>query len=120
MLYGRVENRHALLEVMFVFPGGNLAVEFVVDTGFTDALCLPQPAVDAMQLPFQFDFPATLADGSVVMLPVYEARILWDDEERRVHILATGNRPLIGTALLDGYELTIPFQEGAQVSLEPL
>ncbi len=73
-----------------------------------------------MNLPFQFDFPATLADGSVVMLPVHEAHILWDNSTQRVHVLATGNRPLIGTALLDGFELTIPFRENARVSLKKL
>ena len=43
---GRVEDRHALLAVPFRLPNGpDIAVEFVVDTGFTDALCLPAPAV---------------------------------------------------------------------------
>jgi predicted aspartyl protease len=73
-----------------------------------------------MNLPFQFDLPATLADGSVVMLPVHEARVLWNDLEQRVPVLATGNRPLVGTALLDGFELTIPFRDGSIVSLETL
>jgi len=49
---GRVENRRALLAVPLRFPNRpDLAVEFVVDTGFTDALCLTVPAVTALGLP---------------------------------------------------------------------
>ncbi|MBC8139398.1 MAG: clan AA aspartic protease [Fibrella sp.] len=121
MTTGRVENRHALLSVAFALQGRpSVSIEFVVDTGFTDALCLPAPAVVALGLPFQFDFPASLADGSQVLLPVHEATILWNDSEQKVHVLATGNRPLIGTALLDGAELVIQFAEGGLVTVEPL
>lgn len=121
MITGRVENRHALLPVLFRFPNlPDVSIEFVVDTGFTDALCLPAAAVTAMGLPFGFNFPASLADGSSVMLPVHEATIVWEGAERRVHVLATGNRPLIGTALLDGAELLIQFAEGGLVTVEPL
>jgi clan AA aspartic protease len=118
---GRVENRHALLSVTFRLPNRpDLSVEFVVNTGFTDALCLPAPAVQALQLPYQFDFPARLAHGSEVLLPVHEGVILWNGGEQPVHILATGNRPLIGTALLDASELVIQFAEGGMVTLDPL
>jgi clan AA aspartic protease len=121
MITGRVEDRHALLSVVFSLQGRpSVSIEFVVDTGFTDALCLPSPAVTALGLPFQFDFPASLADGSQVLLPVHEATIVWDGVEQRVHVLATGNRPLIGTALMDGTELLIQFIEGGMVSVEAL
>ena len=88
--------------------------------GFTDALCLPAAAVAALGLPYQFDFPASLADGSRVLLAVHEATFLWDCVERRAHLLATGERPLIGTALLDGAELVVQFAEGGLVTLETL
>jgi hypothetical protein len=51
---------------------------------------------------------------------VHEALILWNDAERRVHVLATGNRPLIGTALLDGCELVVQFTEGGLVTVDEL
>lgn len=121
MITGRVENRHALLSVVFSVPGRpSVSIEFVVDTGFTDALCLPAPAVAALGLPFQFDFPASLADGSQVLLPVHEGTILWEGVEQRVHVLATGNRPLVGTALMDGTELVIQFVEGGLVTVDAL
>jgi predicted aspartyl protease len=59
MITGRVENRHALLPVTFSLSGRpSISIEFVVDTGFTDAQCLPAPAVVVLGLPFQFDIPA--------------------------------------------------------------
>jgi predicted aspartyl protease len=42
-----------------------------------------------------------LADNSEVLLPIHEAIVLWDGEEREVLVIATGRRPLLGTALLD-------------------
>ena len=121
MMVGRVENRHALLSVMFRLTGRpDLAIECVIDTGFTDALCLPPAAVTALGLPYQYDFPASLANGDRVSLPVHEETIVWQGVERLVHLLATGERPLIGTALLDGTELVVQFVESGSVTVEPL
>ncbi len=121
MMAGRVENRHALLAVTFRLIGRpDLAIECVVDTGFTDALCLPAAAVAALGLPYMFDFPASLADGTRVLLAVHEATIVWQGTERRAHLLATGERPLVGTALLDGTELVVQFAEGGLVTVEAL
>jgi predicted aspartyl protease len=58
-------------------------------------------------LTFRHDIPANLADNSEVLLPVHEAIVLWDGEEREVLVIATGRRPLLGTALLDEQELVI-------------
>lgn len=57
---------------------------------------------------------------SNVLLPVYHATILWNGKERTVQVLAAGERPLIGTALLDGYELVIQCMEGGLVTVEEL
>lgn len=121
MIRGHVENRHALLSLTIHLSNRpDISVEFVVDTGFTDALCLPAPAVAALGLPYRFDFPASLADGSKVLLPVHEAEVFWEGAYRRVHVLATGNRPLIGVALLEGKELVVQFTEGGLVSVDDL
>ena len=73
-----------------------------------------------MGLPFMHDLPANLADNSEVLLPVHEAIVLWGGEEREVLIIATGRRPLLGTALLDEQELIIQFTEGGLVTIETL
>lgn len=53
-------------------------------------------------------------------LIVYGATILWHGEEREVRVLATGKRPLLGTALLEGSELVAQFAETGLVTVEPL
>jgi len=71
MITGQVLNRHALLPITFRLPNQpNLAIEFVVDTGF---LTLPATAAAAMGLPFLHLTPADLADGSTVNLAVHTA-----------------------------------------------
>ncbi len=77
-------------------------------------------AVSLIGLPFMHDIPANLADNSEVLLPVYEAIVLWDGEEREVLVIATGRQPLLGTALLDEQELVIQFTEGGLVTIEEL
>lgn len=121
MISGIVANSHASVALTFLLPNGSsLLIEFVIDTGFTDHLCLPPEAVSLLGLPFMYDLPANLADNSEVLLPVHEAIVLWDGEEREVRVIATGKRPLLGTALLDEQELVIQFTEGGLVTIEQM
>lgn len=73
-----------------------------------------------MGLTFRHDIPENLADNSEVLLPLHEAIVLWDGEEREVLIIATGRRPLLGTALLDEQQLVIQFTEGGLVTIDEL
>jgi clan AA aspartic protease len=117
---GKVVNLHALLPVNILHAEGRLLVEFVIDTGFTGFLSLPQSAVDGLELPYAFEQPADLADGSTIVIPVHDVRIHWQGEEITVRVLATGNRPLLGTAMLAGEELHAQFIEDGIVSVTPL
>jgi predicted aspartyl protease len=73
-----------------------------------------------MGLTFRHDIPANLAENSEVLLPLHEAIVLWDGQEREVLVIATGRRPLLGTALLDEQELVIQFTEGGLVTINEL
>lgn len=121
MISGIVNDRHAIVSIPFRLPSRpDLSIEFVIDTGFTDYLCLPPEAVALLGLPFRYAMPVNLADDRQVVLPVHEAIILWDGEEREVRVLATGRRPLLGTALLEDCELVAQFTEGGLVTIERL
>jgi clan AA aspartic protease len=121
MISGIVTQLHAIVNVTFLLPNGSrFPIEFVVDTGFTGDLCIPAEAVTLMSLPFLYDLPARLADHSQLSLPMHQAMVLWGGEERVVHVLATGKRPLLGTAMLDGYELVVQFAEGGLVTIEQI
>ena len=71
MITGHVSALHVLISVPFLRTGQSaIAIEFVVDTGFTGELCLPLDAVKMLALPFRYELQARLADDSAVMLPV--------------------------------------------------
>ena len=118
MISGIVIDRHAIIALNFLLPNGStFPIEFVVDSGFTDDLCLPPEAVSLLGLPFLYDLPVNLADNSEILLSVHEANIIWNGE---VRVLATGRRPLLGTALLENYELVIQFTEDGLVTIDEL
>lgn len=113
--------QQARIGVVFLLSGqSNIEMEFVIDTGFEGALTMPPEAVADLGLPFYQEMIANLADDSSIRVDVYRARILWNEEIHTVAVLATGKRPLLGTSLLDGYEVNIPFADGRTVTIEPL
>jgi clan AA aspartic protease len=119
MISGKVLRLHALLPIIFRLPDKpELSIEFVVDTGFTDQLTLPTEAVAAMGLPLLSRVPVDLADGSTIEIQMHEATIRWDGAERPVRVLAAGRRPLLGTALLDNFDLFVQFREGGLVTVQ--
>jgi clan AA aspartic protease len=121
MMTGNVLNRHALLPVTLRQAGRpDLAVEFVVDTGFTGALALPPAVIAALALPYIGEQPANLANDEEVQLSLYAATILWNGADQEVRVLAAGRRPLLGTALLDGNELLAQFSASGLVTVDPL
>jgi clan AA aspartic protease len=121
VISGLVSDRYATVPVIFRLPDRpDFSIKFVIDTGFTDYLCLPSEAVAVLSLPFLYDLPANLANNRNVILPVHEAIILWHGEEQEVRVLATGRRPLLGTALLDRQKLAVEFIEGGLVTIEQL
>lgn len=117
-MIGAVSRRHAMMPVLFRLPGQpDLTIEFVVDTGFTEYLALPRAAVAKMRLPFLVRAEFDLADGSTVKIDVHVATIVWHDKTLSVPVLATGKRPLLGTALMDDCELLVQFRHGGLVTI---
>ncbi|MDQ2732206.1 MAG: clan AA aspartic protease [Armatimonadota bacterium] len=121
MMFGNVVNLHAVLNITFRLANGySRELEFVIDTGFTGFLTLPPEEVASLGLQYLFHIPAYLTDHSEIRLPVYRGVIDWNGSELDVNVLATGQRPLLGTALLGGYELVAQFSEMGQVTIEEL
>lgn len=71
-----------------------------------------------MKLAYLGPMNANLADNSRITTQVYQATIVWNGKEHVVPILAMGNRPLLGTALLADYHLSIDFYEGGTVIVD--
>lgn len=119
MIIGRMQNLHAMVPVTFRLAGKpDLTIEFVADTGFTGFLTLPPQAIAAMGLNYLTDYPSQLADGSIIAVPTFEAAIPWDGGDLDVRILATGNRPLLGTVLLSGKEFLAQFVDQGIVTVD--
>ena len=110
MIQGQVVGLQARVDVAIRRNGQpGLAIEFVVDTGFEGALALPSAAVAALGLPLHQRVVSKLADASSRLTDVCRATIDWDGAVLDVAVLAIGDRPLLGTALLDGYTLNVDF-----------
>jgi clan AA aspartic protease len=77
-----------------------------IDTGFTGFLALPTDTIVRLGLQLVGARRGRLADGSLVLMPLYLANVLWDGVLRRVQVLETGGPCLIGVSLLYGYVLT--------------
>ncbi|MBD2409140.1 clan AA aspartic protease [Nostoc calcicola FACHB-389] len=121
MISGIVKNGRATVDIIFRLQNQpDFTIEFVIDTGFTEFLSLPSAAVALLGFPFVYDIYANLADNSNVILPVHQATIIWNGEEKVVHVLATGRLPLLGTALLNECELVVNFTESGLVTIDEL
>ncbi len=120
MIYGRVVGLQARVDVAVRRAGQpSLTIEFVVDASFEGALALPSAAVAALGLPRYQRIVSKLADASRTMTDVHRATIEWDGTVIDVAVLAIGDRPLLGTALLDGYTLCIDFVAAGDVRIQP-
>ncbi len=119
MITGIVFNQRILVGVTFRLPNRpDIVIECVVDTGFEGTLALPPDAVTALGLSFYQGIYANLADNSAVSVDAYRATIVWNGQELRVAVLAMGSRPLLGTALLAGKELTAQFIDDGVVTID--
>lgn len=119
MITGRVENRQALIPITYRLPGQpDLIIEHVVDTGFSGQLTLPASAIAAMGLLFDQWRSVNLANDSSDQVAFHRATIVWEGQEFVAEVIATGTRPLFGTALMDRKELVIQFDNNGLMTLD--
>jgi clan AA aspartic protease len=122
MIIGAVNaDREAVIRLTVRGPTGQgRRVEAVIDTGFDGWLSLPPALIARLRLPWRRRGLALLADGSESIFDVYEATVLWDRRRRRVPIDEVEAAPLVGMALLEGYELNAQVRAGGKVTIKPL
>ncbi len=122
MIVGEVNSLpEALVRLAVRGPAGReREIEAVVDTGYTGALTLPAKLISELALPFRSLTRALLADGHETVCATHEANVKWGQQIRRVPIHAVETEPLLGMALLYGYELTIEVTDGGRVSIREL
>jgi clan AA aspartic protease len=92
----------------------------VIDTGCNASLTLPPAVIAALQLPWQSTGHGILADGSAITFDVYQATVVWDRRRRQIPVVEADAAPLVGMALLEGYELTMQVRPGGKVTIKRL
>src|SRR5439155_7970057 len=107
MITGKVTaNRQAVIRLTLRGPGGQVQrITAVIDTGFDGWLTLPPSLIVQLGLPWRRRGLAILADGSTSVCDIYEGIVVWDRGRRRIPVDEADTTPLVGMALLDGYEL---------------
>jgi clan AA aspartic protease len=123
VIHGTVVGLQARINVRLRSPERadfEFEIECVIDTGFEGTLTLPFDVVAALKLPYVTRINANLADNSSVLTRLHLATLIWHGVEREVIVLAMGRRPLIGTALLEDYHLSVDFCEGGSVIIDEI
>jgi clan AA aspartic protease len=121
MIVGTIISLQGWVEIVFqLMDQDDCVVKCVVDTGFQGQLALPATTVASLGLSSGGQTWIKLADDSPLVVPVYRADILWDDQVVEVTVMAMGARALVGTELLQGFNLSADFEEDEELVLTPL
>jgi clan AA aspartic protease len=100
--------------------GREQAIEAVIDTGYTASLTLPPALIQALGLRWQTVDRFQLADGSLCIFDVYEAKVVWDGKARRILVDEADAEPLVGMRLLKGHELKMQVRYRGRVTIRRL
>ena len=121
MIAGKIRDNEIVIRFrVFDSSGTPHEVESVLDTGFSSPLSLPPSLIQSFQLVWQNRGRVVLGDGSECLFDVYEATIEWDGEERLVQVHQSNSDPLIGMALLRGFEVNFKVRQGGKVTIKRL
>jgi clan AA aspartic protease len=122
MMFGRVnDNCEAIIKIAVGRIGSpKIAVDAVIDTGFTSFLSLPLSIITDLGLPWHYRDFGTLGDGSEVVFELYKASVIWDGQNQMIDVVASDAEPLVGMSLLYGYDLCIRAVEGGNVTIKPI
>ncbi|MBW4578585.1 MAG: clan AA aspartic protease [Tildeniella nuda ZEHNDER 1965/U140] len=121
MIFGFVQNREAIVQLAIIGDQQKQqGIRAVMDTGFTGSLTLPPTIIAALALTWFTQQEGFLGDGSRRTFDVYRGTVIWNGQLRAIEINASDTAPLVGMALLEGFELRIQAYEGGSVAILPI
>ena len=121
MIVGIVEGREPLIRLTIRgLRGRQQEIKAVVDSGYTGWLTLPPAVIAALNLRWRTFGRGILADGSVSSFDVYQAKVVWDGGVRQVFVDEFDATPLVGMALLRGYEYKMQVRARGKVTIKRL
>jgi predicted aspartyl protease len=100
-------------------PGRTLALDAVVNTGFTGDLALPARTIRTLQLEPTATLRVTLADGTTRRTTRYRAHVTLGPVARAADVVEAGE-PLVGTRLVWGHDLRVACTAAGRVALAAL
>jgi predicted aspartyl protease len=92
-------------------------IEAVIDTGFDGFLTAAASLIAALALTWDSRGRVMLGDGSDSIFDSYWATVLWNRRRRRITVDEAETTPLVGMALLEGFELKIKVQPHGTVEI---
>lgn len=119
MISGTVNHRReAVIRISIQNQAGQF-IEFdgVIDTGFDGSLTLPKAVIDSLGLPWHGKSSTLLADGEIDEFDVFAGKTNWDGAIRNVLIEAAETDPLVGMAMMQGFELQVRIKPGGSLIL---
>lgn len=99
------------------FNGKAEQVTFVVDTGFSEYLTLPDEVIASLGLLVGGYDTIALADGTETVVPYYSVVLVWDGIDLLTQVQGKASGPLIGVGLLQNRRLTADFFAGGAVTV---
>jgi clan AA aspartic protease len=121
MIFGFVQNREAIVQLAVIGDRQKKqGIRAVIDTGFTGSLTLPLAMIADLELTWFTQQEGFLGDGSRKTFDVYRGTVIWDGQRRVIEVNASDTAPLVGMALLEGFELRVQAYEGGTVAILPM
>jgi clan AA aspartic protease len=121
MITGRVTYREASIQLTVRGARSReRKIRAVIDTGYTAFLSLPPVLIASLGLQWKSSGRGILAHGSECLFDVYVGKVIWDGKERTVLVDEADTDPLVGMALLNGYELKMQIRPGGEVTIKRL
>jgi len=85
-------DREPALSLEIRGPDGAQSFDAVIDTGYNGALTLPPDWIDALGLPQSGEERGSLADGRVIVVPMYVGYVILDEQAYEVDVATAQTR----------------------------
>ena len=113
------ENLQLLLPLTILHKAKTHNLSFLVDTGFNGYLSVSPELVQELNLAIVDVQRGITADGRVGFFERVDVCVIWNERPCviRAQVL---DEALIGTRLLDGYDLSVRWEAGGEFRLSPI
>ncbi len=95
-------------------------IQFILDTGFTGQLLLPDRYMNRLGLSTSEWVNARPATGEFVRVSYAEATVVWQGIQRRAEIIQLNSEPLLGMEFLWNHRITIDAVPNGPVAITPI